>query len=336
MTGRGGAGFSTAQKWEMVKKAQGAKKYVVCNASEGEPGVKKDWYLLQNYPEKIIDGMMIAIKYLKAEEAFLYMNPDYYDKLENKFKTLILNLPIKLFKKDHIAGYIGGDETAVLNHIEGHKIEPRNKPPFPTTDGLWNSPTLINNVETFYDISLINSGEYKQKRFYTISGDCLRGGVYEFSENLSLKEILDETNNYPNFDFFVQVGGDASGEVLSPLELNKKAEGSASIRIYSILKHNPLDLMRAWAEFFQKESCGQCTPCREGTLRLKEILNSEKKDWRIIKELLLNLKDSSLCGLGTSVPFPFFSFVHNVLDKPLGRKFKMEHSERRKICENLK
>ena len=161
LTGRGGAGFSTSLKWEMVRQAKGDKKYVVCNASEGEPGVKKDWYLLEKYPEKVIDGMMIAIKYLKADEAFLYLNPDYYEKLKNKLKPLILHLPIKLFKKDHLAGYVGGTETTALNHIEGHKIEPKLRPPFPVTNGLWGMPTLVNNVETFYDVSLINSGKYK-------------------------------------------------------------------------------------------------------------------------------------------------------------------------------
>jgi len=335
LTGRGGAGFSTVLKWGMVKKARGAKKYVVCNASEGEPGVKKDWYLLEKYPEKIIDGMMIAIKYLKADEAFLYMNPDYYDSLQNKLKPLILNLPIKLFKKDHSAGYVGGTETTVLNHIEGHKIEPRLRPPFPVTKGLWGMPTLVNNVETFYDVSLINSGNYRNMRFYTIDGDCIRAGVYEFSEKISIKEILKKTDNYPDFDFFVQVGGGASGVILNSKQLDKEVGGSGSIRIYSFLKHNPLELMKAWADFFQKESCGQCVPCREGTFRLDQILNSEKKDWGIIKELLLNLEQSSLCGLGSAVPVPFFSFVKNVLNNPLGRKFKMEYGVRKDICKQL-
>jgi len=337
LRGRGGAGFPTFLKWEMVKKSSKKEKYVICNASEGEPGVKKDLYLLENYPEKVIEGMMIAIKYLKAKKAFLYLNSEYYDKLNEKLKFLILNLPIELFKKDHDAGYIGGEESALLNHLEGKRVEPRMKPPFPSENGLWGKATLINNVETFYDVALINREEYKRKRFYTITGDCLNKGVYEFSEDMNIADILKETKNYPNFDFFVQVGGDLSGEILNPSQLEeKKASGSASIHIYSVLKHSPIKLMQDWAYFFKQESCGQCTPCREGTFRLSEILNTEKQNWELVKELLDNLADSSFCALGLSVPIPFFSFVKNVLNTSLGRKFKMNYALRKEICSVLK
>ncbi len=279
LKGRGGAGFPTWLKWDMVKKAKGKDKYVVCNLAEGEPGVLKDKYILENYPEKMIDGIMIAIEFLKAREGIIYINPDYYKIFGNKLRKIIKDRPIKLFRKPREAGYIGGEETSVLNAIEGKRIEPRLRPPFPPEKGLWGCPTLVNNTETFYDVSLIACGKYKNKRFYTISGDCLWDGVYEFSEDWTIEKILKESGNYPDFEFFVQVGGDASGEVLNSRQLKRKATGAASITIYSITKHNPLDLLNKWINFFVNQSCGQCTPCREGVYRLRELINSLDKNY---------------------------------------------------------
>jgi len=313
LKGRGGAGFPTWLKWDMTKKAKGKYKYVVCNAAEGEPGVLKDKYILEHYPKRVIDGMMIAIDFLKAREGIIYINLDYYKIFRKNLEKITKNKPIKLFCKPSSAGYIGGEETSVLNAVEGKRIEPRLRPPFPPQVGLWGMPTLVNNVETFYDVSLIANDEYKHTRFYTIGGDCLWDGVYEFSEDWTIEKILRESKNYPDFDFFVQVGGDASGEVLNSSQLDRPASGAASITIYSLLKHKPINLLKRWINFFFYHSCGQCTACREGTYRLKEAIYSPHPDINLIYDLVDNLSESSFCGLGGAVPIPIKSYLKNVL-----------------------
>jgi len=340
LIGRGGACFPTALKWSMVKKAASAgsaqakkKCYVVCNASEGEPGIKKDYHILTKYPERVVDGINIAIDFLRAEKGFIYINPFYYKKVYPKLKKIIKKYPITLFKKDHTAGYIGGEETSAINHIEGKKVEPRLRPPYPTVKGLWGCPTLVNNVETFFDVSLIASGEYKNERYYTINGDCLWTGVHYLPEHWTIEKILKETNNYPDFDFFVQVGGDGSGEVLNSSQLRRNVSGGASITVYSVIKYNPIDLIKKWVDFFKNESCGQCTPCREGTYRLKEILNQSKPNWKLFSALLDNLSDTAFCGLGCAVHIPIRSYVKNVLGKSSKNEIKLLEGDKKMICD---
>jgi NADH:ubiquinone oxidoreductase subunit F (NADH-binding) len=339
LVGRGGACFPTGLKWEMVKKAvdvlpaNDRKSYVVCNASEGEPGIEKDWHILVNYPDRLIDGMMLAIKYLKAEKGYIYLNPHYYKKISSKLKKRIGTLPIVVFYKDPSAGYVGGEESSALNHIEGKRIEPRLRPPFPPTTGLWGYPTLVNNVETFYDVSLVAENKYDNKRFYTINGDCLWNGTYELPEDLTIEQILRETENYPDYEFFVQAGGDAAGEVLRSDQLGKTI-GEGSITVYSVIKHDPLELMRKWAKFFYEQSCGQCTPCREGTLRLYEVLNEDSPDWKMAAAIMENLRTTSFCGLGTAAPVAISSFVCNVL--PITDfKLYMPDKVKQIICEHF-
>lgn len=333
LTGRGGAGFPTSKKWGMVKLAKAEKKYVICNASEGEPGIKKDAYIFENFSDELIDGMKIAIRFLEAKKGYIYINSRYYDKYNNKLRKLIDDFPIEIFRKPHGGGYVGGTETSLLNAIEGGKIEPRCKPPFPVTSGLWGYPTLVNNVETFYHASLIMAEQYEKKRFYTINGDCLWEGVYEYSEKETIEQILKKTNNYPDFDFFVQVGGDASGEVLNQKQLNREVGGAGSITIHSILKHNPIELMSRWASFFSKESCGQCTPCREGTYRLSLILQLKDPKWPVIVDLLDNLTATSFCGLGCAVQLPFISYIDNVFSNISEKKLNMPMGSKAMICE---
>ena len=313
LTGRGGAAFPVDMKWKMVKDAKADRKFVVCNGSEGEPGIKKDEYIIANYYCRLIEGMKIAIRFLKAERGYLYLNPVYYDKYNSMLRKEIDDFPILIFRKPHIAGYVGGTETTVLNAIEGNKIEPKLRPPYPVTNGLWGYPTLVNNVETFYDVSLVMAEEYEGKRFFTINGDAINTGVYEYPENETIENVLKLTKNYPNYPFFVQVGGDASGEVLNSKQLKRPVSGAGSITIHSLLKHSPMELMRQWANFFAKESCGQCTPCREGTNRLKQELDNKEPNWILVADLLDNLTLTSFCGLGGSVQLPFITYVKNVL-----------------------
>ncbi|MEA3449839.1 MAG: NADH-ubiquinone oxidoreductase-F iron-sulfur binding region domain-containing protein [Patescibacteria group bacterium] len=315
LTGRGGGAFPTGKKWEIVKKTKADKKYVVCNASEGEPGVGKDWYILDKYGGRVIDGMKIALDYLGADKAFLYLNPDYYFDFKEELEKIIGNAPIEIFRKPYQAGYVGGEESSALNALEHERIEPRLRPPFPTTSGLYARPTLINNVETFYDVSLIARDEYEKKRFITISGIAKHEKVFFLKEHWTIEIILKHTNNWPDFDFFVQVGGNASGQVLHSTQLKQPISGSGLITIYDMTKENPIDLIKTWVDFFMNESCGQCTPCREGTLRLHEILKQKNPNWKMFSSLLNTLHDTSFCGLGRAVPIPIRSYVNNVLSK---------------------
>lgn len=312
LVGKGGASFPVHLKWEDVIKTKADRKFVICNASEGEPGVNKDDYIFEHFPEKVIEGIEITMEAVGAEKGYIFINEDYYKKYHQRLKSFI-NKDIELFRKPHTGGYIAGEESSLINSIEGKRIEPRKKPPYPCTNGLWAYPTVVNNVETFYDISLVNSGDYKKTRFYTISGDCTWPGVFEFGDEMTIGDILFETKNYPKFDFFVQVGGAASGEVLNSKQLDRKVGGSSSITIYSSQKNKPIDVIRNWLTFFMNESCGQCTPCREGTYRLREIINNTEPNWHMFFEILKDLPETSFCPLGASVPIPIISYFENVL-----------------------
>jgi len=313
LLGRGGAAFPTWRKWLLVKNAANLKKYVVCNSAEGEPGLCKDSYILEHQADKVIDGMKIAIDFLGAVKGYLFLNYAYHKKFGKKLAALTDNSRIEIFVKPIQSGYIGGEESAILNAIEGKRIEPRLKPPFPVTCGLWGQPTLVNNVETFYNVSLVNSDQYQNKRFYDIAGDCPREGVFELAADLTIEKVLKETKNYPGFPFFVLVGGDMSGEALNSRQLKKPASGAGSITVYSLAKHDYKKVIKGWLEFYVDESCGQCTPCREGILRLKETFLAEKTNWPLFNNLLDNLLDTSFCALGSSVVLPIRSFMKNVL-----------------------
>lgn len=315
LVGRGGANFPTAAKWIAVKEATGDKKFVVCNAAEGEPDVAKDGYIFEHYPEKVIKGIKLAIEYTGATRGIIYLNPKYYKKLQSKIKKCIGDARIEIFEKPEEAGYIGGEESSALNAIEGKRIEPRLRPPFVSTNGLYGNPTLVNNVETLYNVALVNEGKYKNYRFYTIAGDCLVPGVYELPDDYDLEQVLRETKNYPDFKFFVQVGGGASGEVLNQNQLKRLATGAGSITIYKFSQQKPLELVGKWLDFYVRESCGQCTPCREGVYRLREILDSPNPDWKLFDELVNNLSETAFCGLGASVPVPLRSYMQNVVNK---------------------
>ncbi|OGF24287.1 hypothetical protein A3H66_02005 [Candidatus Falkowbacteria bacterium RIFCSPLOWO2_02_FULL_45_21] len=327
LVGRGGACFPVAKKWSAVAQAladkAGEKKcYVVCNAAEGEPGVIKDDYILEHHADQVINGMKIAVDFLSAYakasadkgvvKGYLFLNYGYNKKLKKKLTVLLKSSVIEIFVKPPNAGYIGGEESAILNAIEGRRVEPRLKPPFPTTAGLWGCPTLVNNVETFYNVSLVEANRYENKRFYSLTGDCPREGVYDLPESFSIEKILKATKNYPKFPFFVQCGGGAAGEVLNSRQLKRSVQGAGSITIYSITKNNYKKIIKSWLNFFMSESCGQCAPCREGTFRLGEVFLAEKTDWVLFNNLLDNLADTSVCALGCSVPVPIRSFLKNV------------------------
>ncbi|MDD3292495.1 MAG: NADH-ubiquinone oxidoreductase-F iron-sulfur binding region domain-containing protein [Candidatus Pacebacteria bacterium] len=312
LLGRGGAGFPTWLKWDLVKKAKGDKKYVICNASEGEPCVFKDGYIIKNYPEEMINGIVLAMEAVNAFEAWIYLNKDYYSKYSNKLKKIIGKKKINLFKKT--GGYIGGEESALCESIEGNRVEPRFKPPYLAEKGLFGCPTLVNNVETFYYASKVDKGEYNQTRFYSINGDVLNPGVYELEESLTMEQVLKKTENYPSFDFFIQAGGGAAGEIFLREELKTPCVGAGSITVYNKLKTDPFKLMEKWIEFFACGNCDKCLPCREGTYRLMEMIKRRKLNEEIMEQILFSLRETSFCALGRGIPVPFRSFLKKVME----------------------
>ncbi len=313
LVGRGGACFPVAVKWDTVKQEKSDIKYVVCNATEGEPGTSKDGYILKHYGDRVVDGIKIAMDALKASKGYIYINKDYYKKYNPELRKHFGNYPLNFYIKSTKSGYIGGEETSLLNAIEGGRVEPRLRPPFPPESGLWGKPTLINNVETFYNISLTKSGDCQNSRFYTIGGDCQNKGVYELPNDITQEKILKETDNYPLFNFFVQAGGSASGEILNSKQLRKPVSGTGAITVYKLNKYKSDKLMLDWLNFFLHHSCGRCTPCREGVFRAVSIIHSPKPDWKLFFEVATVLEQTSLCGLGCVAPLPLKTYIKNVL-----------------------
>jgi NADH:ubiquinone oxidoreductase subunit F (NADH-binding) len=310
LLGRGGAGFPTGLKWEAVKNAVGEKKYVICNASEGEPSSFKDCFILEKYPGEVVNGIKIAMDEIKADEAYIYLNEKFFPKIENKLREEVKDLPIKIFKK--IGNYICGEETTLLNIMEGRYAEPRMKPPYPTQMGLFSRPTLINNVETFYYVSKISKGEYKNTRFYSISGDVKNLGVYELPEDSTTENILEQTNNMPQRDFFIQVGGGACGEIRLMSELGSPICGAGAVVIFDKEKTDPIKLIENWADFFFYGNCDKCVPCREGIYRIREMIKTRKIDKKKLEEILYALEQSSFCPLGRMAATPFKTIFEKV------------------------
>jgi len=309
--GRSGSCFPAALKWEIVKKQKADKKYIICNGSEGEPKNLKDKYILENYSEYVVEGVKTALRTIDKSEAFIYLKKDYYKKFRRKLKRLSRKYPITIFEKK--GGYLAGEETAICEVIEGKRPEPRIKPPFPAQAGLWGRPTLVNNLETFYCAGKIIQKEYSDERFYTIAGDAENKGVFKLSKNDTIERILKKTNNYPNFDFFVQAGGGAMGEILLPKELNKKINGIGSIVVFNKKKTDSFKLMKEWIDFFLRENCDKCTPCREGIYRINEIISSKKLDKKTLKDIFFVLQKTSLCPLGENAFKPFETLIKKVV-----------------------
>lgn len=314
LAGRGGASYPTHLKWRAVATAVAEhpehRSFVVCNGAEGEPGFFKDAYIIEHYPEKLIAGIKIALDTFKSEQAFIYLKKPYYKKYYKRLMTIIkdVHLPITLFAET--GGYLCGEETTLLETLEGRRAEPRLRPPYPTAVGYQNCPTLVMNVETFYNVYLVAKSEYSKQRFFSISGAVKHPGVYQFPESYTVKQVLEETGNTPSFKYFVQVGGGAAGTIYTQKEANTVS--GASIIVYDYAKTDKVKLMKTWINFFHQENCGKCTPCREGVRRIKDLLAKPIIDYKEIKSILLVMRDTSFCPLGKSVYFPFSSLLEKI------------------------
>ena len=339
LRGRGGAGFKTASKWQYCREEPESKRYVVCNADEGEPGTFKDRVLLNSYAQQVFEGMTVCAAIVGAQQGFLYLRGEYlflYEKLEillaerrqlGLLGNNILNSGLN-FDIDICLGagaYICGEESALIESLEGKMGIPRNRPPYPVTQGYLGKPTVVNNVETFLAAAAIayhgsdwfaSIGTEKSKgtKILSISGDCLKPGIYEYAFGTTVETILSDCG--ANDLLGIQIGG-PSGLFISDLELQRKlafedlATGGSFI-IFN--KHrNLLDIVHNFTQFFAHESCGFCTPCRVGTSLLKNQLakivdgHGSAGDVVALEELCALVKNYSHCGLGQTAANPIIS-----------------------------
>ncbi|MFC1656613.1 NADH-ubiquinone oxidoreductase-F iron-sulfur binding region domain-containing protein [Patescibacteria group bacterium] len=320
LTGRGGAGFPTWQKWELFAKAFGEPKYIVCNCAEGEPGVEKDRHILENHPEDVVAGIKVALDTFPKSQAYIYIRKDYHQKFGPILEKLVGNLPIKLFQKT--GGYLAGEESTICSVLTDGKIEPKIRPPYPCDCGILDKPTLVNNLETFYHIAQVEQGQYKKTRFYTISGDIKNSGVFELPEDFTIEQVLKKTDNYPDFDpsvdeagFFVQSGGAMSGEIKLSDELDQTVRGQGAIVVYDKYNTDPDELLERWIDFFYKENCDKCVPCREGVYRIKEMLQKQTIKIQTLKDIFYVMEKTSFCALGSAVVVPVKSLIEKIYEQ---------------------
>lgn len=313
LTGRGGAGFSTGIKWEFLRKSDG-ERILVCNADEGEPGTFKDRYILQNNPELLIEGIHVACYALEVKQAYIYLRGEYRY-FQEPLQKLIDSFPDPVVSIEIILGagaYICGDETSILNSIEGERGFPRHKPPFPTDKGLFGKPTCINNVETLANVPLIlTEREWNPNlRLFSVSGDVENPGIFEEDFHITLGELIAKAKPKEPVKAisFGAAGGVLPYDEQIPLTIEALAEkGINAIRRSLIVigqSKSIIDVCRNLAQFFVHESCGKCFPCREGTAQVLRLIDkikageATKDDLSLLQELGEYITDSSFCGLG--------------------------------------
>lgn len=371
LRGRGGGGFPTGKKWELAFKQKAEQKYLICNADEGDPGAFMDRSLLESDPFRVVEGIMIGAYAIGASVAYIYCRAEYplaIERLQNtinlctKYGLLgdnILNsgfsLHIKI--KKGAGAFVCGEETALIASIEGKRGMPRPRPPYPAAAGLWGKPTVINNVETFGNISSIilmgsenfsSIGTEKSKgtKVFALSGNVKNTGLVEVPMGTTLADVVFKIGGgIPNGKEFkaVQIGGPSGGclpesVIDTPVDYESLKEVGAMMGSggFVVMDEDTcmVDVARYFLTFIQQESCGKCVPCREGTKRMLEIIeripvrysaNQNKNEQLLrfkgmihLQRLADVIKDTSLCGLGQSAPNPILSGL---------RYFKDEYEE---------
>ena len=337
--GRGGAGFSTAMKWQFCSEEKEAERYVICNADEGEPGTFKDRVILNSYANQVFEGMTVCASIIGAKQGFLYLRGEYlhlYDQLQEVLKQRrelgFLGKNIAQFGLDFdieiclgAGAYICGEESALIESLEGKRGIPRNRPPYPVVQGYLNKPTVVNNVETFFavaKIALTGGQEFASlgtkkstgTKILSISGDCQLPGIYEYPFGTSIKQVLADCGAEDVLG--IQVGG-PSGTFIANNEFDRRlafedlATGGSFIIFNN--QRNILDVVKNFTHFFSHESCGFCTPCRVGTALLQKQLDKivdghgSAGDIVAIEELCQLVKNYSHCGLGQTAANPILS-----------------------------
>ena len=352
LKGRGGAGFPTSLKWKLAAKVDDEPKYVICNADEGEPGTFKDRVILTDFPDLMVEGMVIAARAIGASKGIIYLRGEYAylrkrldDKLdEQRAKGLLGHsvAGIEGFDFDieirmGAGAYVCGEETALIESLEGQRGEPRNRPPFPVNTGFMGHPTIVNNVETFAWVSCImdKGANWFRKigtetstglKLFSVSGDCREQGVFEFPLGISINELLAKVGGEDAKA--VQVGG-AAGHCIPASEFGRSIAFEDLATGGSIIVFGPdrdmLEVAKNFMEFFLDESCGQCTPCREGNMRLFEgieMLEQGDCSMKYLRELCQlgeSMQMACKCGLGQSSPNAFLSIIDNFKEEIMGR-----------------
>ncbi|MDD5591240.1 MAG: NADH-quinone oxidoreductase subunit NuoF [Dehalococcoidales bacterium] len=376
LRGRGGAGFPTGIKWGFARKAEGEPKYIVCNADEGDPGAFMDRSVLESDPHTVIEGMLIAGYAVGASEGYFYIRAEYPLAIK-RLEIALAKAMEKGFIGENIKGsgfsfnikirqgagaFVCGEETALLMSIEGKRGMPRVRPPFPANSGLWEKPTTINNVETLANVAWIilngagafNSyGTEKSKgtKVFALAGKVAHGGLIEVPMGITLKEVVFDVGGGTSsgLEFkAIQIGG-PSGGVIPASMADTQVDYESVTKTGAIMGSGGLivmdesscmvDITKFFLNFTQEESCGKCTFCRIGTLRmletLKRIANGEGKeeDIELLEELAHNVKRASLCGLGQTAPNPVLTTIKYFRDEY--EEHIRDHKCRAKKCQAL-
>ncbi|MAH84531.1 MAG: NADH-quinone oxidoreductase subunit F [Rhodospirillaceae bacterium TMED8] len=330
LRGLGGAGFPTARKWSFLENTP-KPRIVAINADEGEPGTFKDRYCFETAPHRVLEGILIAAWAVEADTAYIYLRDEY-----PQVRTILLSEIAQLEDKNMTGGiklhlrrgagaYICGEESAMLESIEGKRGIPRNRPPFPAQAGLFGLPTLINNVETMYWISAIleNGPDWYHDKgrphFYSVSGRIKEPGVKLAPAGTTARQLINEYcgGMEDGHTFNAYLPGGASGGLLPaekgdlPLDFGALDEygcfiGSSAVVVFSN-QDNIRDICRNLINFFEYESCGQCTPCRVGCEKMMKLISQPRWDIDLIQELCDTMQDASICGLGQAAPNPVLS-----------------------------
>lgn len=358
LRGRGGAGFPTGKKWEFTKAAENEQKYVVCNADEGDPGAFMDRSILEGDPHSVLEAMSIAAYCIGANKGFIYVRAEYPIAVKRlqiaidqarDYGILGKNIFDSGFDFDieirlGAGAFVCGEETALLESIEGKRGQPRLKPPYPAVAGLWGKPTLINNVETYANIaqillkgadwySSIGTENSKGTKVFALGGNVNNIGLVEVPMGTTLREIVfDIGGGIPNGREFkaAQTGGPSGGcipkeHLDTPIDYESLKEigsmmGSGGLIVMDDTKCM-VSLAKFYLDFTVSESCGKCTPCRIGTKRMHEILEKicdgkgEEKDLEKLQSLAQNIIKSSVCGLGQTAPNPVISTMKYFADE---------------------
>ncbi len=358
LRGRGGAGFPTAVKWNFARSAKGDEKYLICNGDEGDPGAFMDRSLLEGDPHSVLEGMLIAAYAIGASFGYAYIRAEYPLAVEH-FGKAIQDARIAGFLGKNILGhafdfdvkikqgagaFVCGEETALIASVEGNRGMPRIRPPFPAVRGLFGKPTIINNVETLANLAWIiekggaayagiGTGESKGTKVFALAGTIKRGGLVEVPMGMTIREVLYDIGGGPSTGRpikAVQLGGPSGGcipESLfdTPIEyeaLNATGAimGSGGMVVMDT-RSCMVDIARYFLEFTQIESCGKCTFCRIGTLRMKELLTricggeGTMEDIDMLENVAHQVKSSSLCGLGQTAPNPVLTTLKYFRDE---------------------
>jgi NADH-quinone oxidoreductase subunit F len=346
LRGRGGAGFNCGMKWSFSYQLETDQKYVVCNADEGEPGTYKDRIIMENDPQSLFEGMAICGYAIGSNKGYIYCRGEYPYVVEHlnqaiaqaKAKGVLGDFDIEV--RMGAGAYVCGEESALIESIEGHRGEPRFKPPFPGVAGLWGRPTIVNNVETFANIPVIvekgaewykniGAASYPGTKILTLSGDVVNRTYFEVPTNVTIREVIfglgggvAEGKKFKA----VQIGGTSGGfipeELLdTQIDFDSMGKIGATLGTGAVFvmdeTRDIVDVIEKITKFFEHESCGKCTPCREGTKRMHEMVERFKAGTGTIEEMELMdtlgtvMSTACLCGLGQAAPAPVLTTLEH-------------------------